>query len=212
MKTMNKLALVLCALCCTPLYAEQSPSERLQKLLNAVDTYQADFHQRIKDADGHPVASAKGSVRISRPNQFVWHTKTPDKILVIADGKYLWNYDIDLSQVTQQDLKPVLKNSPAGILAGESTELLDTFEISDAKRVECRATVDQCFKLLPQSSDATYSSVLLGFHDGKLIEIRMNDALGQDVQTRFSDTVLNEPLSPKQFRFTPPKGVDVIRS
>lgn len=191
-------------------FGEESAADSLKKALNTVNTYEASFQQRIKDAQGSHISHAEGSVRISRPNHFYWKTTSPDPIWVIADGKHLWNYDVDLAQVTQQDLKPVMKNSPAGILAGDSDKLLQRFTVSLGKPKQCMAKTDQCFVLHPKETDAAYSQVLMGFQEGKLIEIRMKDGLGQDVQTIFKQVKINHPMDTKVFAFKPPKGVDVI--
>lgn len=191
--------------------AAQTPTESLQKSLNAVNTYEASFHQQIKDAHGAVVSNASGSVQISRPNQFYWKSEKPDPIIVIADGKHLWNYDVDLAQVTQQDLKPVMKNSPAGILAGDAAQLTDSFTVELGKAKQCHGKTDQCFVLKPKDSDAGYSQVVLGFQQGKLVEIKMQDGLGQDVQTQFTQVKINHPIEAKRFQFKPPKGVDIIR-
>lgn len=191
-------------------YADASSAGRLEGILNRVESYSANFEQKIVDAAGILVSTADGRVSIARPNRFVWDTEKPDKIRVIADGRYLWNYDIDLAQVTKQDLAPVMQNSPAGILAGDTVKLTDSFHVSTADANRCQKGAEDCFCLEPKDPEATYSEVLLGIQQGKLVEIRMKDALGQDVQTRFKQVVINQPVSEKQFQFKPPKGVDVI--
>lgn len=214
MKKITTISLILTAIVLpfSLMAAEATATAQLEQLLNNVKTYEANFHQKIKDAQGTNVAQAEGTVRISRPNHFYWKSNKPDPIIVIADGKYLWNYDVDLAQVTQQALGPVMKNSPAGILAGESTKLTQAFQVKQAKSQQCSGKVDQCFMLQPKDTDAGYSHVILGFQDHKLVEIRMQDGLGQDVLTVFKQVQINHPIDAKIYQFKPGKGVDVIHA
>ena len=54
----------------------------------------------------------KGDMIIRRPGKFYWKSQSPDPILVVADGKHLWTYDIDLEQVTDENSKKRYKIHP----------------------------------------------------------------------------------------------------
>ncbi|MFI4938208.1 MAG: outer-membrane lipoprotein carrier protein LolA, partial [Candidatus Berkiellales bacterium] len=132
-------------------------------------------------------------------------------ILVVADGKYLWTYDIDLSQVTKQDLKKSFRNSPAALLAGSVSRLTKDFTVTYAKDKQCDKGVDRCFLLEPKQKNATFADILIGFAQDQLIEIRMHDPLGQDIYTKFSAVKMNHRVNSQLFAFFPPRGVDVIQ-
>src|SRR5580658_9533931 len=100
-------------------FADDNASDKLIQSLKNINTFQAQFSQKIRDANGQHVSKAQGEMVVQRPGKFYWKTKLPDPILVVADGHTLWTYDIQLSQVTKQDLKLALANSPATLLAGE---------------------------------------------------------------------------------------------
>lgn len=212
MKILSIVAIIASMAIYSASAVEISAADRLQQALSAVNTYEAVFHQKIKDAQGAHLSQASGSVRISRPNKFYWKSDSPDPIIVVADGKHLWNYDVDLAQVTQQALAPVMKNSPAGILAGDAAQLTDSFKVSMGGSHQCQKNADQCFVLHPKEQDAGYSHIILGFHEGKLVEINMQDGLGQDVKTTFKNVKINHTIDPKVFMFKPAKGVDVIHA
>ena len=209
MKKFKILCLVILGLTSTSTFAEQA-SDQLIASLKKIDTFQAQFNQKIRDANGENISNSKGKVVIRRPGQFYWKSQSPDPMLVIADGKFLWTYDIDLAQVTKQTQKDTIKNSPAALLAGKVSDLTTQFNIGTADK--CDAKTDQCYTLSPKQKDATFSNILIGFAKDKLIEIKMHDTMGQEVHTLFSTIEMNKPVNMKLFSFQPPKGVDIIQS
>lgn len=185
--------------------------EKLISALQKIDTFKANFVQRIHDANGEHVAKSQGEIMVRRPGKFYWKSQSPDPILVVADGKFLWTYDIDLSQVTKQKLKEALGNSPAAILAGSLESIKSNFDISAGNKNQCPKS-SECYLLRPKQKDAAFADILIGFAKGKLTEVRMHDPLGQDVYTLFSNVLINQGVSDNIFAFIPPKGVDIIHT
>jgi len=187
------------------------PIDDLVALLKKADSFQAHFSQNIKSTTGEKISATEGKVVISRPDRFYWKSQKPDPILVVADGTFLWTYDIDLQQATKQSQKDALKNSPATILAGSLDRFKHDFSISYAKPGACKKAQGKCFNLKPKRKDSAFRNILIGFTKDNLVEIRMSDPLGQNVYTFFSDVQINKAVNNTLFNFVPPKGVDVIR-
>lgn len=179
--------------------------------LEKINTYKAHFNQRIRDTNGEKISQSKGDIMVKRPGKFYWKSQAPDPVLVVADGKHLWTYDIELEQVTKQDLKPVLTNSPAALLAGKVETLTNNYKISFAKKASCQQS-DRCFELRPLHQEEHFSHVFIGFSKNDLVEIRMKNSLGQDIYTRFTQVKVNQSIDNKHFAFQPPRGVDVIQA
>jgi outer membrane lipoprotein carrier protein len=186
------------------------PADELIALLNKMDSFQGHFSQNIKSSTGEKISNTQGQVVIRRPDRFYWKSQKPDPIIVVADGKYLWTYDIDLQQATKQSQKNALKNSPATLLAGATHTFKDDFTIAYAKPGACKSGQDHCFSLKPKQKDTTFKNIYIGFTQDKLVEVRMSDPLGQNVYTVFSDVKVNGAVNNSLFQFMPPKGVDVI--
>ena len=96
---MMKKILWLTVLLCGQSVFAATPSELLQAKLNALRTMSADFTQVVK-AKRREVSHSSGTMALSRPGRFRWQTKAPMEQLVVADGKQLWIYDVDLEQVS----------------------------------------------------------------------------------------------------------------
>lgn len=194
-------------------YAQSSePADvKFVKLVERVNTYEAQFEQKITDESGGEVSKMQGDIKVLRPGKFYWKSQKPDPILVVADGTYLWTYDIDLEQVTKQDLAKALSASPAAVLIGSSNQLLDTFQVAYVDSAQCEGTNKTCFALKPTEETEMFQDIKLIFIDDKLTEVYMDDALGQHIRTAFRDIKINTALNDSIFKFIPPEGVDVIR-
>lgn len=200
---------LLFGLCYSVQAFSATAAEQLVQSLQKINTFKANFTQNIRGSEGEKLSNSNGQVVISRPGKFYWKSQKPDQMLVVADGTFVWTYDIDLEQVTKQDLKQALHNSPATLLAGDVSKLHENFEIDFAKKCKANHT---CYQLKPKQKDSSFSTIIIRFEQDKLNEVRMKDPLGQNVLTVFSNVEVNQSINKKLFDFAPPKGVDVIQA
>lgn len=192
-------------------FADEQSEKQLINFVNKIKSYQCHFVQYIDDPDGGAVSKMEGELSVLRPGRFLWKTNPPDSILVVADGQNLWTYDIELEQVTQQELKKALASSPAAVLIGSPGQILDDFNIEKISTDNCSQDKTQCFDLKPKNEGEMFNKIHLKFSGEKLVEVSMEDPLGQHVLTKFSNISVNVALNEKIFKFTPPKDVDVIK-
>src|SRR5690242_3768866 len=102
----------------TPAFCDDS-SAKLNELLSNFQAMSADFYQKamIKKGTGK---TSSGTMAIKRPGMFRWEITRPNRQLIIADGKNLIIYDVDLEQATKQSLNKD-PNSPAILLSGSTS-------------------------------------------------------------------------------------------
>ncbi len=178
----------------------------LNTLLSHMRTLQADFTQITSDARGKQTQKSEGSFALQRPNQFRWEVKKPIPQLIVTDGKRLSVYDPDLEQVTIRPLDKQVSNTPVLLLMNNPNALNQAFNVQSMKRPDNL----QWFSLTPRHTDSMLSVVELGFSRGVISEMRLQDQLGHHIVIQFSSASINLNLSPALFRFSPPKGVDII--
>jgi outer membrane lipoprotein carrier protein len=63
---------------------------------------------------------------------------------------------------------------------------------------------------VPRTPDTAFERIRLGFGKTGLEAMELRDQFGQTTVIKFSTIERNAKLAPELFRFTPPKGVDVI--
>ena len=199
-------------------HAFASGTEQLRQFVAQVHSARGTFVQRELKAQpaakraSDAVAAAAGAAKtssgtfvFSRPGKFIWSYDKPYQQLLEADGDTLYVYDKDLNQVTRRKLGGALGASPAAILFG-SNDLDKNFTLRDAG---VKDGIDW-LELIPKSKDTQFKSVGIGFRDGNLEAMELHDVFGNVTLLTFSDIQKNPPLPASEFKFTVPKGADLI--
>ncbi|MFJ2992834.1 outer membrane lipoprotein chaperone LolA [Pandoraea sp. NPDC087047] len=191
-----------------PAYA--SGTAQLKAFAAQVKTARGEFEQKqVKGQQDGAVKvtnNASGTFEFARPGRFVWHYTKPYDQLLQADGETLYVYDKDLNQVTERKLGASLGASPAAILFG-SNDIEKSFTLKDAG---VKNGIDWV-ELKPKAQDTQFQRVGIGFRDGNLAAMELYDAFGNVTLLTFSNMQKNPPLPADNFKFTVPKGADVIK-
>jgi outer membrane lipoprotein carrier protein len=179
--------------------------QRLRNFLTGVTTLRADFRQRVVDSRQQLVEDSAGRVLMQRPGRFRWDYQQPHARAIVADGQQLWLYEADLDQVIIRQLEAGIGDTPAALLTGRQ-DVLERFTISKS----WQADGIQWVALAPKAADADFAAVRLGFEGPKLVNLELDDRLGQQTRLDFSRVEINPRLDDASFRFDIPAGVDVI--
>jgi outer membrane lipoprotein carrier protein len=180
--------------------------DRLHDFLEHVQSMRASFRQEIVNGNQEVIEEARGRMVLKRPGRFRWDYEQPYKRVVVADGERLWLYEADLEQVTVRPLAAGLGETPAALLTG-ARDVLDRFEYVSSSMADHVTWV----RLKPRSADSDFESVAIGFTGEKLVQLELNDRLGQQTRLYLSDIEMNAKVADDTFRFQVPDGVDVIR-
>ena len=170
--------------------------------IQAIKTIRADFDQEVV-ANHRNISSASGHMLLIRPNQLSWHTTKPMEQWVIADGRCLWVYDVDLEQVTVAPQTNDLQRSRVGFLLGKKVDLLRTYRVTGQPQLGI-------FELVARLSSADLVRVKVQFNGDALTRMELFDALGQQTKITFKRIEMNQFIPAKAFHFQTPAGVDVI--
>lgn len=164
------------------------------------------FTQQVFDANGKLKETSSGQLALSAPRLFRWEYVKPYPQLIVADGRKVWIYDEDLAQVTVRPQGVEEQSNPLAALI--NPEKLDAmFVVSEAGP----AGGMEWLTLSPKNEDeASFRSARLGFSDARLARMEVVDALGQRTEIDFSNWKRNPKFASSTFKYTPPKGVDVI--
>ena len=182
-----------------------SSLERFSEFISGTLTARGEFEQKIFDSNRRLLQESRGVLAFSRPGKFRWNYVKPYAQLIVGDGSKVWIYDEDLKQVTVKKLDQALGSTPAALLAGNN-EAMRAFRLSD------KGTVDgvEWLEALPRDKEGSFERIRMGFGASGLKVMELVDSLGQTTVLRFNSLERNPSLSPSLFRFSPPKGADVI--
>jgi outer membrane lipoprotein carrier protein len=196
------LALAILAPC---LEAQAGSLERFQAFIRTTQSARADFTQKVEDRNGRLVQESKGSFAFLRPGRFRWSFAKPYSQVIVGDGQKVWVYDQDLNQVTVRKLSTALGATPAALIAG-SADIEQAFVFSDAGESEGLQWLDA----KPRQKDAGFDRIRMGFGLAGIDAMELVDQFGQTTTLRFTNLQRNPQLDPGTFRFTPPKGADLL--
>jgi chaperone LolA len=194
-----------CALCLAPCAVLASALDDFLAFNTATKTATARFEQQVIDRSGKVTDRAAGTFAFARPGKFRWVYEKPHKQLLVADGTRLYIHDPDLNQVTVKSMQGAISSTPAALLAGRD-DITALFTLRDAGSADGLDWVEAS----PKAQDTGFDKVRLGLQGRQLAAMELYDQLGGRTMLRFSDLKANAPVSPETFRFTPPKGADVI--
>ncbi len=179
--------------------------EQLHQFLKSTQTARANFNQVVINKSGKAGQKASGDMLFQRPGKFRWNYEKPYSQLIVGDGSKLWSYDKDLNQVVIKPMGKAIGASPAALLAGDN-EMEKNFNLRDSGEADGLAWLEAT----PKNGEAGFERVRIGFKNGLPQAMEVRDNFGQTTQLQFSSFERNAAVTADSFRFTPPKGADVV--
>lgn len=205
------VATLLISTCACSTWAQGLKS--LEEFVKNVKSGQADFTQVVTSPskDGQPprVKTSSGQFAFARPNRFKFIYKKPFEQSIVADGQTLWQFDVDLNQVTVRKQADVLGSTPAALIAS-APDLRAVSKEFSLSEVPAEGGLEWV-QATPRARDSSFQSVRVGFHAGDLARLEILDSFGQKSVLTFSAFDANASLDAAAFQFKPPAGADVIR-
>ncbi|MBF0283847.1 MAG: outer membrane lipoprotein chaperone LolA [Magnetococcales bacterium] len=183
--------------------------DRLQRFLNKLERFEADFHQVQLTASGGEGPRSEGRLYAAKPGRFLWDYRTPFAQQIVSNGTTVWYYEPDLRQVTRTGAEKI-KDAPAMFLA-QGGKIPDMFrwEVTQ-ERMSDQSTLPMV-RLIPlKEGNFQQLGVILDAKRDAVVRMEVVDHLGQRIRIDFSAIRINDPLDEQKFHFTPPPGVDVV--
>jgi len=187
----------------------ESATKKLEDFFSQVKRMKADFSQSIVSDTRPNVEKSSGVLQMERPGKFRWDYSFPYKQQIVADGKQLWIYDIEMEQVIVKPLDLVLGNTPAVLLSGNAN-IAEKFDVAEITATDDNEKGLFWMQLTPKQEESGFEKLLLAFMGNKLRIMELKDAFGQVTRITFSSLVLNPDIDSAVFKFKVPAGVDVI--
>lgn len=173
--------------------------------------FSAEFEQMIFDAQGNREETSSGSLHISEPNLLRWEYTQPFPQLIIADGDRVWNYDIELEQITVRQQGEAQAQSPLTLLT-RPDDLHQSFTIRSLGDKDNMAWLEMVPHAGNDEQSNDFAKIIVGLRDNQLQVMTLEDQLGQSTQIRFMNGLRNSELDSQQFVFSAPPDVDVLES
>ncbi|WP_445397301.1 outer membrane lipoprotein chaperone LolA [Zobellella sp. An-6] len=171
----------------------------LQQKLATFERFSADFSQQVFDERGEPMQSAEGSMQLSRPDRFRWHTASPDESLIVSNGTDVWIYDPFVEQVSIVPLEQAVQNTPFLLISGGDGRRWQQYEVARSG-ADYVVTSKDPGELIHQFS--------LRFDGANRIErFTVIESGGQRSEFTLTNIDTAPATAADSFQFTPPAGV-----
>ena len=202
------------ALTALAMAAHAGAMESLENFVRSAKTGRSEFTQVItapaREGQAARTKTSSGTFEFQRPNRFRFEYRKPFEQTIVADGQTLWLHDKDLNQVSQRKQAKVLANTPAALIAASP-------DIETLKRdFDLQALPDQggmqWVQAVPRQKEGQLTSMKVGFRGDQLAALEILDSFGQRSVLTFTGMQVNAGINADAFRFTPPKGADVVEA
>lgn len=199
--------------------------DALDNFIKSTKNGRAEFVQTVtapvgSDGKAGKVKLSRGTFEFLRPNRFKFIYTKPFEQSIVADGQTLWLHDVDLNQVTSRKLANVMAGSPAALFASapnlQALQAEFTLQAISDKASDGLEWIQAMPKAKgKQDNGSLLQSVKVGFKQTpagvEIAALEMVDSFGQTSVIKFEKVQINTNLTPANFNFKVPVGVDVIR-
>ena len=185
---------------------DSGPAAVVERYVAEVADMTARFEQKLYEADGELVEdeTSFGSMQLLRPDRFRLHYESPYEEIVTADGEWIWQYDVELEQITCAPISD-LATSPAMLLSGDG-KIEESFEFADVESDDGLRWIE----LRPLEGDNEFRSARIAFRDGIPDALELIDEISRTTYVELSDVEVNSGLRRRDFEFDPPRGIDIV--
>lgn len=189
-----------CLLLCIWLVAVTAGAEGgLWAHLEGQDSASGSFLQEIYDEQGELLERSGGHYAVLKPHFFRWEIDTPDRQLLLLNNGQLWHYDRDMATVTRRAADNQ-QLTPLQLLGADAARLADKFQVQDLG--------GQRYRLTPTYESAGFAQIEMHWDGEALVMMEVLDAGGQRMTLQLSPRKPAEHLTPDDFTFDVPEGVD----
>ena len=199
--------------------AERAPQEAaklLQSAYEKTETFTADFKQETAMRMSTRSRTAEGRVTIKKPMFIRWDYVSPDKQILVGNGRQFLMYFEKTKQMIIRPVDDYMESDVTYAFFTGTGDILRDFDVHDGKVedgiLETDLGDDFFLKLVPKKQHPQLEYMLLWIdRSSHLINrLQLIDLFGNVTDLVFSNIHTGVPVAEEYFSFTPPPGTEVI--
>lgn len=185
-------------------------AHKVDERYNHLHSLQAQFTEIYRGAGMERTES--GTLWLKKPGKMRWEYRSPREKLFLSDGKDAWFYVPGDRQVRRAPVKKLEDlRSPLAFLLGKTRLEKELQGLSLAPDVTPWTAGNVVLRGVPKAMADRVSQVLLEITpDNRIARIAVEEEDGSVTEYRFSDLEEDVKVADERFRFSPPRGVEVI--
>ncbi len=180
----------------------------IQDQYEGLNGFSADFRQTLTNASTGESEVRTGSLAFRRPGLIRWETTSPEPELLIVEQDAVWDYFPEEETAYKYPVSEILSSKTMIRFISGKADLEEDFKVEDQGLDEGKRKI----KLIPREPEANLvlAYIWVDPETRMLQKVFLVDFFGNGNELALKDTVLDPVLTDDQFRFTPPKGVDIL--
>src|SRR5882757_2074279 len=202
-------------------------ASRLETRYRGAKTLQATFLERYSE-NGAVLRTEAGTAYFRRPRKMRWEYDTPEKDVILVDGKTAWFYVPADRTVTRAPVKQSEDlRTPLALLAGDMkiSRICARVELAEGEKpllegdvvLRCRVRGEKKDVVSPDRVDSVLGAggtdaifFEISRDTAELARLVVRQAGGIQVEFRFENWRFDPPIPEAMFHFDPPPGVAIV--
>lgn len=196
------------------------PSAALPKVLQEIETkysqagtIQAQFEQVTESAGLQRKKHSSGTITIKTPDKIRWETLSPDKNLLISDGKTFWFYTPPFDteengQLIERKGKDIRSTLTSALMTGSFSAAQ-----RNAKMKIIRNTPAEYTLLLKKGSagTVTQAKIQINLKEKLIQKVTLTHSDGNTAEISLSQILLGQKTEDSLFTFNAPPNTDIVK-
>jgi outer membrane lipoprotein carrier protein len=185
-------------------------AQKVDQRYNHLRSLQVEFTEIYRGAGMERTES--GTLWLKKPGKMRWEYRSPREKLFLSDGKDAWFYVPGDRQVRKEPVRRLDDlRSPLAFLLGKTRLEKELQGLSLASDVTPWMAGNVVLRGVPKAMADRVSEVLLEITpDSTIARIVIEEEDGSVTEYRFSAQQEDVAIADQRFRFSPPRGVEVI--
>jgi outer membrane lipoprotein carrier protein len=184
-------------------------AQKLQARYEETKTMSADF----KQSTSVPMTTRKrlgaGKMVIFKPGRIRWDYQTPERQVLISDGKKVSMYLADSAQMVVQPVSQYINSDVTYAFFAGTGNITRDFKVLPPERKEEAGL--KAIKLVPKTAHPQVEYLHVWIDENFMVRrLEIVDHFGSITDLAFANIRRNEPVSPETFVFVPPLGTEII--
>lgn len=187
-------------------------AEKIQQTYEKTTAFKADFLQTSTISTmEHRQRKGSGTMVIQKPGLLRWDYTSPEKQVLVSDGKTFSLYFASENQMIVTPAKEYLQEDVTYNFFAGKGNLLHDFEVLPVSP-EQEKPGSLAIKLIPKKTHAQVETMNVWVDEGTFLVNRLEiiDHLGSITNLLLVNTVVNHPMLTEYFHFSPPEGTEII--
>jgi outer membrane lipoprotein carrier protein len=184
---------------------------RVQAFYNQTKTFQAHFKQEYYIKMHDKRETSEGQVAFEKPGKMSWNYDEPNGNRVVSNGQELKVYQPAMQQMFVQPVNKSQYPAALSFLMGQG-QLTSEFDLRLLDPATVKFSGGWVLEGTPKAPTPAYQKVLL-YVDSATAQVRrvlIVDAQGNRNRFDFDNPLVNTPVPPGSFTFTPPAGTQIV--